>query len=793
MNLSKQFLGANEVDESKIRLGNNAALRSRNAANTGDVNLIKLNGSDQIMFGDVAMPGWQKVTFTFSQFSDPSTTKDLTILTIPPGHYVSQFFIKSTASFTGGAVSAVALTTGIDSGTGLTSGYDLFTAPTGSAFVNFIDVSGALDFSAPHNIQAEVISTGDNLDQLTAGSFDFYYVIKNLNADAEIGAPGTSNGCKVFPPDLTMSGLTQILFGTPDREFDTGNYVQSANTFTLSASGIYMIAAAAKGAAGTLDYDQIGYKINGGPFRVLSEEFSTNALGSIALKLNGLTVELLGPGDQITFWAQSGSDTGPFTEIECSVTALIGGFGLADGASRALDDLAPTSINQSLIPQSTGGSQNLGSNTNYWGESYLNILGDAAGTTTINAFNRVLSDETGQTSLEWGTSRRLTNAANQVVFEWDVGGEVWFNKQTNVAPTVALRWLAQDGNHAYGLIGPVTGGATNVTWALPNADGTSGQVLTTDGSAILSWTTPSGGGPGVDATARHLIDPSSNVILDWSNVAEPVMTGQWVPLTDNTLHFGGSGHLFAGIWAYTLIDTASAVSVDIVGRQLKASGNAQLDWSTNGTILINAVPTPNTDIVTDLGKVGQRWSTAWATGVNSGSADLTLTSHSTAMTLGSSSLDVGNRAVQNLVDPTNAQDATTKQWVHDHTTYWEKVTLSYTAFSAAATSKGLGGIGFNSGGIGRVIMGVIIKQSTAFTGTGITGCTISLSGQSWSSTSHDIHAAVSNSSITNTAFFAMDGYSNVYTITASVASTGANLDQLTQGSVDIWILSSKAP
>ena len=35
--------------------------------------------------------------------------------------------------------------------------------------------------------------------------------------------------------------------------------------------------------------------------------------------------------------------------------------------------------------------------------------------------------------------------------------------------------------------------ASNVTWTLPNADGTSGQVLSTDGSGALSWSTPSSG------------------------------------------------------------------------------------------------------------------------------------------------------------------------------------------------------------------------------------------------------------------------------------------------------------
>jgi len=38
--------------------------------------------------------------------------------------------------------------------------------------------------------------------------------------------------------------------------------------------------------------------------------------------------------------------------------------------------------------------------------------------------------------------------------------------------------------------------ASNVIWTLPNSDGTSGQVLTTNGAGVLSWTTVSGGGGG---------------------------------------------------------------------------------------------------------------------------------------------------------------------------------------------------------------------------------------------------------------------------------------------------------
>jgi hypothetical protein len=44
----KKFIGADQVDGSKIRLANNEALRARNAAGNGDVATWKVNASDQV-------------------------------------------------------------------------------------------------------------------------------------------------------------------------------------------------------------------------------------------------------------------------------------------------------------------------------------------------------------------------------------------------------------------------------------------------------------------------------------------------------------------------------------------------------------------------------------------------------------------------------------------------------------------------------------------------------------------------------------------------------------------------
>lgn len=51
--LQKKFLANNAVDENKIRLSNNANLKARNAANSADVNILKVNASDKIEFASV--------------------------------------------------------------------------------------------------------------------------------------------------------------------------------------------------------------------------------------------------------------------------------------------------------------------------------------------------------------------------------------------------------------------------------------------------------------------------------------------------------------------------------------------------------------------------------------------------------------------------------------------------------------------------------------------------------------------------------------------------------------------
>jgi len=66
------------------------------------------------------------------------------------------------------------------------------------------------------------------------------------------------------------------------------------------------------------------------------------------------------------------------------------------------------------------------------------------------------------------------------------------NTYLQLGATTPLRF-GNTGNTFYVALKGAAGTAANVTWTLPAADGTSGQVLSTNGTGTLSWATVSGG------------------------------------------------------------------------------------------------------------------------------------------------------------------------------------------------------------------------------------------------------------------------------------------------------------
>ena len=67
-----------------------------------------------------------------------------------------------------------------------------------------------------------------------------------------------------------------------------------------------------------------------------------------------------------------------------------------------------------------------------------------------------------------------------------------------------LRFKDSDSSNYVGFKSPATV-STNLVWTLPATDGTTGQVLSTNGSAVLSWATAGGGSVTVDPVIAGMI------------------------------------------------------------------------------------------------------------------------------------------------------------------------------------------------------------------------------------------------------------------------------------------------
>lgn len=108
---------------------------------------------------------------------------------------------------------------------------------------------------------------------------------------------------------------------------------------------------------------------------------------------------------------------------------------------------------------------------------------------TLTANNTLTLAGTDATTMTFpGTSTTVAGLGIAQTFTQDqtIAGNLTLNAQGDV------RFADSDSSNWVAFQGPATI-TSNVTWTLPSADGTNGQVLQTNGTGTLSWTTPSSG------------------------------------------------------------------------------------------------------------------------------------------------------------------------------------------------------------------------------------------------------------------------------------------------------------
>jgi hypothetical protein len=105
----------------------------------------------------------------------------------------------------------------------------------------------------------------------------------------------------------------------------------------------------------------------------------------------------------------------------------------------------------------------------------------------------------GSGTLSW-TSLSASPGGSSTQIQFNSSGSfggsanlTWDGVNVQLGATGAVRFADTDSSNYIALKAPGTV-AANVTFTLPDADGSTGQYLKTDGSGALSWSTPTGGG-----------------------------------------------------------------------------------------------------------------------------------------------------------------------------------------------------------------------------------------------------------------------------------------------------------
>jgi hypothetical protein len=336
-------------------------------------------------------------------------------------------------------------------------------AGTGVEWASNIDVPGTLDVTGAATFDGSVTVQGDLTVNGTTTTIDTTNLaIEDKNI--EIGKVTT-------PTDVTADGGGITLKGSTDK---TINWVDATDAWTFSEH---------VNIASTKEYRIAGVKV-----------LDATSLGSAVVSSSLTSVGTIATGTwQGTTIGVAYGGTGQTTYTDGQL--LIGnstGNTLTKATLTAGAGITITNGNGSISIAGTGGTVTAVTATS--------PLASSGGATPDISIQDGTTAQKGAVQLEDSTSSTSTTKAatpNAVKSAYDLAnaalpkaggamtGDITLKAQSDLrfADADSSNWVAFQG---------ATTIAANVTWTLPAADGTSGQLLSTNGSGTLSWASDTG-------------------------------------------------------------------------------------------------------------------------------------------------------------------------------------------------------------------------------------------------------------------------------------------------------------
>jgi len=345
-------------------------------------------------------------------------------------------------------------------------------AGTGVEWASNIDVPGTLDVTGAATFDNNVIIQGD----LTVNGTETIINTQTLDVEDK----NIVIGKVTTPSDVTADGGGITLKGTTDK---TISWIDATDAWTFSE---HLNIASAK------EYRIAGTKV-----------LDATSLGSAVVSSSLTSVGTIATGIwQGTTVATGYGGTGQTTYTDGQLL-----IGKTDGT------LAKATLTAGTAITVTNGNGSISiASTAVTSVTATSPLASTGGTTPAISIQDGTTSQKGAVQLEDSTSSTSTTKAatpNAVKSAYDLA---------DLAGTVAAAALPKAGGTMTGDLllanqsdlrfGEATGNgsnwvafqgaasiASNVTWTLPAADGSAGQVLKTDGSGELGWISPSVSGP----------------------------------------------------------------------------------------------------------------------------------------------------------------------------------------------------------------------------------------------------------------------------------------------------------
>jgi hypothetical protein len=584
MNILKQFIGADQVDDTKILLKNAQYLRARNAANSGNVNLLRVNASDIIEFASLPQySGSNLATEAFVNARDVASyvpkalvTTDVTVSNPGTAVFDSVTLTAGQLLFLAGQSTQTenGLWTFNTSGTALTRPAGWTTGSTiAEGTLIIVDHSAGSNSDqiwkirdaaviGTDSVVADLSSSGDSgantaLSNLTATSINQDLVFdegsatryigwttqpsSTMNLVIQAGTPINSNGGTL----TLLSGGSNLatggaaLFGSADQgnNNNTGSgtvTIKSGDGAPSSATGDTGNLTLRSGliqndaASGNSGYVFLGSGAvgagsgNSGAVNIYSGDNAGTGNTGIIQIYSGSAV---GGGNSGAVTIGSGNaDQAQDGEVSGQVQILTG---------QAYEGSGPVLINTGNSTKATGAYSS--GDINLTTGSVASAA--ASGAITLTTGNTTTGVQAGTISLIAGNDGAgLYGQVNVIGGMVDIIAYTAFRLiSANGLQPMPLRFMAGNNETWIDIVAPATI-PSNVSFILPAADGTAGQALKTDGAGNLSF----GDAGGTWAKERIALSATdiTNQYIDLAHVAK----------TDSIMFMvkGGNGMLIEG-------------------------------------------------------------------------------------------------------------------------------------------------------------------------------------------------------------------------------------------------------